>query len=176
MTPKRVVKIGGSLLSKAGLGDSLNQWLVENNDMQNILVVGGGELADVIRRLDASLKLSSMLSHRLALQTMSINASAIAECIPNCLQTDDLETVQKTSKSNIIFDSHHWINLCHDVPATWDFTSDSVAAKLAAELSAEELVLIKSRLGNLDEPGFVDACFANESRSLTTVRVCTLSE
>jgi aspartokinase-like uncharacterized kinase len=144
--------------------------------MQNVLVVGGGELADVIRRLDSTIKLSPKTSHRLALQTMSINSSVIAECISNCVLTDCIERIRDASKPVVIFDSCTWIARLNDVPASWDFTSDSVAARLAVELSAKELVLIKSRLGELNEPGFVDSCFAKESQSLPNVRVCTLSE
>ena len=173
---RRVVKVGGSLLAVPELGPKLEIWLSRNADMQNILVVGGGEVADVVRRLEKPQQHTAQQAHELACRAMSLTARIVACSISDAEFCDRIETLSESTSSIIIFDSSSWILEKDDVPATWDFTSDSIAARLACELDAEELVLFKSRMGSINESGFVDACFAAESESVKSVRVCTLNE
>ena len=169
---RRVVKVGGSLFSLSRMGDKLIQWLEANAEMQNILIVGGGRVADMVR--ESCDHLSDEASHMLACGAMRMTANLVSHIIDQKFPCRKLDELQQLTDQNIVFDSHDWILAQPDVPASWDFTSDSIAARLATVLKVEELVLIKSRMGELDEPEFVDACFAKESRSLKSIRVCTL--
>ena len=171
---RRVVKVGGSLFSLDRMGDKLVHWLEANNDMQNILVVGGGCVADLVRQ--NSDRLSDEASHMLACGAMRMTANLVSHVIGQKFPCSKIDELQSLALQNFVFDSHDWILAQTDVPRNWDFTSDSIAARLATVLKVDELVLLKSRMGELDEPGFVDACFATESRSLKSVRVCTLFE
>lgn len=170
---RRVVKVGGSLLEVQGLGESLAKWLKQNADMQNVIVVGGGKAADLVRANNESL--TDEHAHRLALKAMSVTANLIS-CVINDRPACDDFSVLKAASEDVVFDSSEWILTQPNVPASWDFTSDSIAARLATELDADELVLIKSRMGSIDEPGFVDGSFTEESKSIKSVRVCTLNE
>ena len=49
---RRVVKVGGSLLTRTDLQSKLTEWLDRQGKAQHLLVIGGGELIDAIRRLD----------------------------------------------------------------------------------------------------------------------------
>ena len=169
-----VVKVGGSLFSLDRMGDKLVHWLEANNDMQNILVVGGGCVADLVRQ--NSDRLSDEASHMLACGAMRMTANLVSHVIGQKFPCSKIDELQSLALQNFVFDSHDWILAQTNVPRSWDFTSDSIAARLATVLKVDELVLLKSRMGELDEPGFVDACFATESRSLKSVRVCTLFE
>ncbi len=169
---RRVVKVGGSLLSGPNFMPRLKAWLASNSNMQNILVIGGGDMADAVRRMHELL--NDEKSHEFACRAMSLNARALACSIVAIEFSTHIDQLKKTDNSTVIFDSLEWILGCSSVPATWDFTSDSIAAKLATTIDADELVLIKSRMGALDEPGFVDVCFADESQSVKSIRVSTL--
>jgi len=171
---RRVVKFGGSLFLKEDVGPKLKFWLYLNSDMQNIIVVGGGKIADAIRGMGKLI--NTFESHEFACKAMSLNANILDCYLKNAKLCTDIEEVELTDHPTLIFDSADWILGRTEVPKSWDFTSDSIAAKLAAELDADELVLLKSRIGTLDEPGFVDACFAEESKSVKSVRVGTLNE
>ena len=173
---RRVVKVGGSLLAIPELGAKLCGWLSRNAEMQSILVVGGGEVVDVIRRLEESQNLTDQQSHELACRALSLTAKVVACSVAEAEFCDRIETLRESTSAIVIFDSSTWILGKDDVPATWEFTSDSIAARLACELDAEELVLMKSRMGSVEEPGFVDACFADESKPAKSIRVCTLNE
>ena len=62
--------------------------------------------------------------------------------------------------------------------ATWEVSSDSIAARLAVVVGAEELVLLKSALPadvrNLGD--FVDAAFDETSRDLKVIRLVNLRD
>jgi aspartokinase-like uncharacterized kinase len=171
---RRVIKFGGSLLPRKDVGPKLKFWLYLNPDMQNIIVVGGGELADSIRSMNRLF--NDEEAHEFACRAMSLNAKVLGCYLKESDFCSDIEQVNNATQPTVIFDSVQWILECPEVPKSWDFTSDSIAAKLATELDADELVLIKSRMGELDEPGFVDPCFAEESKSVKSIRVSTLDE
>lgn len=171
---RRVVKLGGSLFELSSISELLARWLDSNSDMQNILIVGGGRVADLVR--ENSEALSNEKSHEIACGAMRFTAKLISHIVNQCDPCKDLTELNGVLEPNIVFDSYDWILAQPNVPASWDFTSDSIAARLAASIDADELVLIKSRMGDIDEPGFVDACFAEESKSVKSIQVCTLSE
>lgn len=62
--------------------------------------------------------------------------------------------------------------------ATWEVSSDSIAARLAVVVAAEELVLLKSALPadvrNLGD--FVDAAFDQTSRDVNVIRFVNLRD
>ncbi len=174
MMKLRVVKVGGSLLQRADVADRLARWLIKNADMQNVLIAGGGHVADLVR--ENKEKLSDQQCHDLAIKAMSFNAHLVSQIISNRPPCESLDDLAPSHAQNLVFDSADWILKQPNVPASWDFSSDSIAARLASTLNANELVLLKSRNGAIDEPGFVDPCFAAESKSIASVRVGTLDE
>lgn len=171
---RRVVKVGGSLFELSRMGELLTRWLESNSDMQNILVVGGGRVANLVR--ENSETLSNERSHEIACLAMRFTAKLVSHIVNQCDPCRDYAELLGVLEPVIVFDSYDWILAQPNVPASWDFTSDSIAARLATEIDADELVLIKSRMGEIDELPFVDACFAEESKSVKSIRVCTLKE
>lgn len=51
---RRVIKIGGSLLLQDSLAGKLQSWVDQQPPGETIAIVGGGELIDTMRRLDAA--------------------------------------------------------------------------------------------------------------------------
>jgi 5-(aminomethyl)-3-furanmethanol phosphate kinase len=137
------------------LPTTLNQWLDAEEAASNILIAGGGQLADVIRRAAAIHDLGEEQAHALCMDVLGVTARMLAAMLagkaalatsaeiqsqrsagrlPDCQVLDarnSLLEVESTSRVTRL-------------PHTWDVTSDSIAALVACALEADELVLLKS--------------------------------
>ncbi len=133
-----VVKVGGSLFDHPRLGPGLRTYLDSLAPEEVYLVPGGGDLVDAVRKLDHTHKLGEESSHWLALRSMSVNASFLADLI-------DLPTLGSRVRIPDCF------TFAQDdegkdgtLPHSWDVTSDSIAARIAVHHAATKLILLKS--------------------------------
>jgi aspartokinase-like uncharacterized kinase len=161
----RVLKVGGSLLECESLPTLFCTWLAqmdENNTLGaspapsrcDILIAGGGPLVDQIRRLDQRFALDAETAHWMSVSAMSCTAQLLAHLLgvgqPVCDWQELQSLVTGKHAPQTVFDVQRWlgelepiqpgVHLSHD----WQSTSDSIAARLARVLSADELVLLKS--------------------------------
>lgn len=154
MSPFRTVaKVGGSWLAHPQVAEILGAWLEKQPTGPILLFAGGGELVEQLRTYDHRFALGEALSHRLALSLLDVTAELLATILKLPLvlwppRGDWLETTAATA----VFQPHAWLQLQEAAttppwPRTWQTTSDSLAAVLAAELDAE-LILLKSGRGN----------------------------
>jgi len=171
----RVIKVGGSLFAWPSLSPSLNEWLASQAPATNILIAGGGPLADAIRQVSQSQSLSDESAHWLCIDAMSITSRLLTNLLPfseRITEFDDLRHRITTSVTRpIVFDpneflrNHESYQPGHILPHNWAATSDSIAARLAEVLPAGELVLLKSadppteQLSLLANLGYVDQNF-----------------
>jgi aspartokinase-like uncharacterized kinase len=174
----RVVKLGGSLLDWSELIARLRAWLADQSPAVHVLIVGGGALVDKLRELDAVNAFAAETSHHLAIRAMSVTAGAVAEQLPEATLVDAIEQLDlHDSKTLQILDAEQFLSQQHGtseaLPASWDVTSDSIAARVATALGAEELVLLKSclpdgpaDLESLAHSGYADAYFPRAAQSL----------
>lgn len=156
-----VAKVGGSLFDLPDLRDRLIAWMDPLVGRTVYLVPGGGEMADAIRRLDATHGLGEESSHRLALRTMSITAAFLAELLA-------LPIVNREQRrpDRFVVDADAWWSFDPlPLPHSWSVSSDSIAAVIAQRLGAE-LHLLKSteastesRWDEAADAGLVDAAF-----------------
>jgi 5-(aminomethyl)-3-furanmethanol phosphate kinase len=158
--PVRVVKVGGSLLDWRPLPTTLVRWLAAQGSARNILIAGGGALADLIRRADATYDLGEQAAHALCMDVLGVTARLLAATLAGKATLATWADVQAQRSSgrlpdcqvldarSFLFDIEAAAPLT-SLPHTWDVTSDSIAAWVACGLAADELVLLKSR----DPPG-----------------------
>ena len=119
-----VVKVGGSLYDHPRLGPGLRTYL-DTLPEPVLLVPGGGEFADAVRKLDALHQLGEESSHWLALHAMNLAGEFLRQLGVKTPMIDALE-------------------ICMQLPHSWDVTSDSIAAHVAISLNASRLILLKS--------------------------------
>lgn len=156
----RVVKLGGSLLALDDWPRRLLAWLSEQPPAANVLIVGGGKLADCLRDYDRRFALGEEAAHELCIQVLSLHAELAATLLGRILP--DVRLVRTTREIHALrgkppaksalavldpdpFLSDEEPHLSGTrLPHTWQATTDSIAARLAECLAADELVLLKS--------------------------------
>lgn len=181
----RVVKIGGSLLDLYDLPDRLRGWLAAQTNATNVLVTGGGRRADLVRARQA--ELTDREAHWLAIEAMEANARWLLETVADAKWLDGVAQTRTIDGVFAILSPRRFMwyddarHPCGALPASWQVTSDSIAARVAELAGAKELVLLKSAAPpasatpeRLASVGYVDAFFPRASRSLAEIRYVNL--
>jgi 5-(aminomethyl)-3-furanmethanol phosphate kinase len=135
-----VVKVGGGVGALETLCATLGA-LGERHPL--VIVPGGAGFADAVRDADRRFGLSAEASHRMAILGMEQFGWLLSELIPGAERCSDL------ARARELADRHAAVVLTaglplDELPATWDVTSDSIAAWLADQLGAGRLVLVKA--------------------------------
>jgi len=164
-----VLKLGGSLLDLWNLGDLLLQF---GQGRRILIVPGGGVAADTVRQLDVCGLLKAEQSHWMAIEAMSFNAGLLRRTLVGVSAADGLELTPWRWPEGLplVLDPAGWLlgsgcAAAAQIPASWDATSDSIAAIVAAAIGVESLILGKScepcsmSMADLAAGGQVDACF-----------------
>ena len=157
-SPLRVIKVGGSLFDMPDLGDRLRSFIDEQPISRNLLIAGGGPLVEEIRRLDRIASIDEELAHWMCIDLMSLTARMLAARLTLELRNSIDEVRDFERPSSVVFNPATWLYETEPhtagttLPIGWDVTSDSIAARLAQVLSADELVILKSTLPDSGEP------------------------
>jgi aspartokinase-like uncharacterized kinase len=162
------VKIGGSLLDLPDLPTRLHTWLGHRRVTGHVLLVGGGALADVLRRQHAIRPLNEVAAHWACIELMAINARLVsAELNLPTVKYSDLRSDVHAQFLDVIdfMENVEPIMAGRKLPAGWLVSSDSIAARMAIVLDADELLLLKSSecprqfdadLSRLAATGYID--------------------
>jgi 5-(aminomethyl)-3-furanmethanol phosphate kinase len=134
-----VVKVGG------GVGDDalpdLCAALGELGRRHSLLVVpGGARFADAVRDADRRFGLSDAAAHRMAILGMEQFGWLLSELIPDAERSTDLTRID-AGRTRVLLPSRLPLR---DLPASWQVTSDSIAAWVAGRAGAGRLVLVKA--------------------------------
>lgn len=174
MIARRVAKIGGSLLDWPDLRTRLRAWLERQPASLWLTIVGGGKLADALRDSWRLHGLDGELAHWLCIRAMGLHAEMLGDLLPGARGPSPLEEILAAPDSPGVWLVDPYYLLRHEepafvsrpLPASWDVTSDSIAARLAELAGATECVLLKSALpaegasiATASEQGYVDAWF-----------------
>ena len=140
-----VVKLGGGLSQGAG-DDALRaicNTLGELGRRHPLLAVPGGAwFADAVREADARFGLRSTTSHRMAVLGMEQFGWLLSELIPGAERSAVARPA--AGRTTVLLPGALALD---ELPASWQVTSDSIAAWVAGRAGAERLVLVKETDG-----------------------------
>lgn len=135
---KQVVKIGGSLFPKYAI--ELAKRLENTN---SVIILGGGEFANLIRRYDDEIDFSDEANHWTAIDCMDIIAKLVCDKVDSCKLAYSIEDVEKISDEGFtpIFVVSQFLRENDPFECSWDVTSDSISAYVAHLLNANLLIV-----------------------------------
>jgi len=175
-----VVKLGGSL----AFSPHLRPWLdvLASRAGTVVLVAGGGPFAEVIRDAQKKMGFADDAAHHMALTAMEQFGRALASMQPALLPAaTSVEIVRALKQKRVpVWSPARLVLAAKDIPASWDATSDSLAAWLAGHLGAQRVLLVKHgafptdpvRVDDLVARGIVDPLFPKflaASRAMVSV-------
>ena len=135
---KQVVKIGGSLFPDYAI--ELAEKL-KNTD--SLIILGGGEFANLIRKYDSSQNFSPEANHWTAIDCMDIIAKLVNDKVKSTRLAYDLNEANKISDDGFtpIFVVSRFLRDEDPFECSWDVTSDSIAAYVAHLINANLLIV-----------------------------------
>jgi aspartokinase-like uncharacterized kinase len=146
--PGTIVKVGGSLTRDGGVLEQIMR-VLSNQDVPLVVVPGGGVLADAVRALFLKGGLSMETAHRMAVLALDQTALWLAELArgrrPGQVVRSPQEIAEASTSGRLpVIAPAEWLEREYPLPASWEVTSDSIAAWLAGRIGAGRLVLVKS--------------------------------
>lgn len=163
-----VIKLGGSLTHSTGLLDSLERVDRRSRGRSVVIVPGGGAFADQVRMAQGQWRFDDRAAHCMAILAMQQMALLLQALRPNWRIVSAVgEIAEELDRVSVVIWSPRVAELDQGgVPASWEVTSDSLAAWLAARLEAAELFLVKAAplpekagLEQLQALGVIDRAF-----------------
>ncbi|MBQ6350182.1 MAG: delta 1-pyrroline-5-carboxylate synthetase [Methanobrevibacter sp.] len=135
---KQVVKIGGSLFPDYAidLADKLK-------DTSSVIILGGGEFANLIRKYDAEQEFSQEVNHWTAIDCMDIMAKLVDDKVESAKLAFTVDEIEEISNEGFtpIFIVSQFLKTEDPFECSWDVTSDSIAAYVAHLLNAKLLIV-----------------------------------
>lgn len=139
-----VVRLGGSLIGSP----QLKRWLAVLGDAggRAVLVPGGGPFADQVRVAQTRFRFNDVTAHRMALLAMEQYGCMLAGLHPGLRLAGSAREIAQARRSaqTAVWLPTRMVLADPGVAASWDITSDSLAAWLAGKLDADRLLLVKS--------------------------------
>ena len=137
-----VIKVGGSLFDWPELPRRLTELIdarkAADREERLVLIAGGGPAADMVRALDRIHGLGDQTAHRLALHAMDLTAIILAELLPGTVAVDHVDALRTVWSAGSIPVLAPRLTLDEiersgqaSLPASWDVTSDTIAAWIA---------------------------------------------
>jgi 5-(aminomethyl)-3-furanmethanol phosphate kinase len=140
-----VVKVGGSLAQRPLKLRTLCSKLSELSKNQGLVIVpGGGDFADVARKMDKQFALSPFVSHRMAILGMDAYGFLLADLIEN---SSISETFEKTTqilenKKLAVFLPSRFMFSEDPLANSWEVTSDAISVCIAGRLQVKRILLL----------------------------------
>jgi aspartokinase-like uncharacterized kinase len=164
-----VVKLGGSTAYDA----RLSIWVaaLAGSALPLVIVPGGGPFANQVREAQKRMGFSDEAAHAMAILAMDQFGHFILDRDDSLVPTQSFEDIERALDAGRI---PVWLPSslaipAPDIRASWDMTSDSIAAWLAGKVGANGLLLIKQTsafskrdcITSLTAKGILDAGFSS---------------
>jgi dihydroneopterin aldolase len=163
-----VIKLGGSHAGARSLGAWLDVLAACGGHI--VVVPGGGPFADAVRAAQGKMGFDDTAAHHMALLAMEQFGRALTSLRPALQLADSVTAIRRIlrAKGVPVWSPTAMVLRAADIPASWDVTSDSLAAWLAGHIGAKRLLLIKrgkipatpTLAANLVARGIVDRAFS----------------
>ena len=162
-----VIKIGGSCAASL----DLRRWTasVAVCGGRAVVVPGGGPFADAVRVAQPQMGFDDAAAHHMAMLGMEQFGHALASFDRRLVVADSLAALRRARAAGkvAVWLPARMAMKAADIPASWQVTSDSLAAWLAGKLGAARLLLLKQvevsrqpmAVAELVERGVVDPAF-----------------
>ena len=135
---KQVVKIGGSLFPDYAIN------LAEKlKNTGSVIILGGGEFANLIRKYNDDVNFSEETNHWAAIDCMDIIAKLVNDKVDSTKMAYSIEEVNAISDEGFtpIFVVSEFLKREDPFECSWDVTSDSIAAYVSHILNANLLIV-----------------------------------
>ena len=140
-----VLKIGGSLQHARDLSDFLAM-LVTHAAGQAVIVPGGGDFADQVRRLQTENDLDNIAAHRMALRAMEEYGAFLACCEPRLQPARTFNDIRRllAGRKIPVWLPYDIVANNPAIPECWDVTSDTLSLWCAEQLRCRHLFILKA--------------------------------
>ena len=135
---KQVVKIGGSLFPDYAIELAKK---LKNTD--SLIILGGGEFANLIRQYDSTQSFSAEVTHYTAIDCMDIIAKLVDDKVDSAKLAFSIDEIDEISNEGFtpIFVVSDFLKRDDPFECSWDVTSDSIAAYVAHLLNANLFIV-----------------------------------
>ena len=135
---KQVVKIGGSLFPDYAI--ELAEQL-KNTD--SVIVLGGGEFANLIRKYDSDIHFTEEVTHWTAIDCMDIIAKLVNDKVTTTKLAYTISEINEISEEGFtpIFIVSEFLKREDPFECSWNVTSDSISAYVAHLLNANLFIV-----------------------------------
>ena len=135
---KQVVKIGGSLFPDYAIDLAKK---LENTS--SLIILGGGEFANLIRKYDGEQNFSDEVNHWTAIDCMDIIAKLVNDKVKSARLAYSIDEIGEIAGEGFtpIFVVSEFLKAEDPFECSWDVTSDSIAAYVAHLLNANLLIV-----------------------------------
>ena len=135
---KQVVKIGGSLFP-----DYAIELAKQLDNTNSLIILGGGEFANLIRKYDSNQNFSSEVTHFTAIDCMDILAKLVNDKVDSTKLAFSIDEIIKISDEGFtpIFVVSDFLKKEDPFECSWDVTSDSIAAYVAHIFNANLFIV-----------------------------------
>ena len=161
---KQVVKIGGSLFP-----DHAVELAERLEGTASVIILGGGEFANLIRRYDSEMNFSDEASHWAAIDCMEITAKLVCDKVDSSRLAYSIEDINEISDDGLtpIFVVSDFLKAEDPFECSWDVTSDSIAAYVAHLLNAKLLIVTNVNGIYTQKPEEPDSTFISKIDATT---------